>query len=90
MGRVIIPDIDLSSYEDEDRWFPVGVLMVEMGKAGCWSNRRYMYKLEDQGRLTLPRLRTPRGISDRKIKKQHIREIIAAFSPGGKGEWHYD
>lgn len=56
-----------------------------MKQRGLWANRFSLYRYEDTGKLTLPK--TPaRRIA---IPEDMLEDIIAAFSPGGSGEWHY-
>ena len=72
------------------KWHSVTKLLSAMKDRGAsWYTRPSMYRHEDRGNLTLPKIENGRGSGDRKVTDQMIEEIIAAFSPGGTGEWHY-
>lgn len=72
----------------KDKWYSLSVLLEAMNEAGLWSSKEQILALEKQGLLTLPR--SPNSRKDRMVTEKIIIEIMDAFSPGGKGEYHYE
>lgn len=79
------------NFNDEERaeeWVPISFLLQEMKKAGTsWYSRSSILLLENKGKLSF--LRSKRWRSDRLITSSMVSDIISAFLPGGRGEWHF-
>lgn len=71
----------------QNKWYTVSTLLEAMKGAGLWSSKEQILSLEKQGKLTLPR--SPNVRKDRMVNESMIIGIMKAFSPGGKGYYHY-
>lgn len=69
------------------RWLTSTDLLKQLQERGAsWCSRAHMHRLEEQGKLSLPRFNNSRR--DRVVTQEMIDDIVKAFSPGGKGHWH--
>jgi hypothetical protein len=71
---------------ENEQWLSVRHLYEALKLHGAsWKTYYGLLNNERRGRLTLPREQT----GHRMVTASMIKEIVEAFSPGGKGEWHY-
>lgn len=68
-------------------WLKRRSLEEALEETGLASHRSSIIRWEKEGKLTCPRLPNNRG--DRVFTEEQLKEIVEAFSPDGKGEWHY-
>ncbi len=70
-----------------EKWYTTKELYKRLREAGAsWSTYDSLLYNERRGRFTPPK--NARG--NRKFTEEMLSEIVAAFTPGGSGEWHID
>lgn len=68
-------------------WYSTRKLFTAMKEAGAdWHTYSSMLRNEYRGKLTIPK----NAKGERRFTQDMIDEIVKAFTPGGKGEWHYN
>lgn len=67
-----------------ERFYKRSSLANMLKASGLSSSYMWLRRMEKEGRLTCPKVNGRRMFTAKQIE-----EIIQAFSPGGRGEWHY-
>lgn len=73
-------------YSERMKYHNKQYFLKKLKDAGLSSDYRWILKMEKLGKLTCPRNPTTNW---RMFTDLQIDAIIDAFSPGGKGEWHF-
>lgn len=79
----------MENTQKKGKWLPVRYLIDALYDAGArWYSRSSLFKAEQRGLLSLPRI--PGGRGDRVVTQGMIEQIVRELSPGGSGKWYYE